>query len=118
MLAATSVSWPRSDMGHMRRLQGRLAETAAIYAETLPVWQELGQRAAAAYELECLAFIATASGPAQSQCAAQLFGVAEVLRQQIGSPLTIIERREYDQALAQLRAQTEPIILASAWAKG
>ena len=106
----------RSELGHLPRQQGRYAEAAAVYAETMRVWQELGHRAAVAYELECLACIARAVGPAER--AAQLFGAAEALRERIGSSMTPTERREYDQAVAQLRAQAEPALVEAAWARG
>ena len=108
----------RSEMGHVLRLQGRHAAAAAIYAETMHVWQELGQRAAVAHELECLACMAAAGGPAAAPRAAQLFGAAEILREQIGSNMTAMERREYDQGVAQLRAQLEAAGLTAAWASG
>ena len=108
----------RSEMGHVLRLQGRHAAAAAIYAETMRVWHELGQRAAVAHELECLACMAAAGGPATAPRAAQLFGAAEALREQIGSTMTVMERREYDQAVAQLRAQLAAVELTAAWASG
>jgi tetratricopeptide (TPR) repeat protein len=106
----------RSEIGHVLRRQGRYPEAAAIYAETPRVWPALGQHAAIAHELECLAYIAAACG--QGERAARLFGVAEALRESIGTPMTAYERREYDQALAQLRAQADEGALNAAWAKG
>jgi len=79
-------------------------------------WQELGQRAAVAHELECFAFIAGASG--QNERSAKLFGAAEALRELIGSPMTPLERREYDQAVSNLRTQMGEAALAKAWAEG
>jgi non-specific serine/threonine protein kinase len=106
----------RAEMGHARRMLGRHAEATAIYAETLPVWQELGRPAAVARELECLAYIAVVDGPVER--AAQLFGAAETLREQTGSSMMFKERDEYDAAMAQLRAQSEPPIIEAAWARG
>jgi tetratricopeptide (TPR) repeat protein len=106
----------RSEIGHLLRKQGRYHEAAAVYVETMRVWQELGQRPAMAHELECLAFIAAAIG--QAERAAALFGAAEALREVLGTPMTAYERREYDQAVAQLRAQTNEATLKAAWARG
>jgi hypothetical protein len=108
----------RSFVGHTLRLQDRYAEAAAVYAETLPVWQEVRHRAAVAYELECLAGMAVADGPASTQRAATLFGAAEALRERIGSTMTVMERGEYDQAVANLRAGAEPAVVEAAWARG
>lgn len=47
-----------------------------------------------------------------------LFGADEALSDQIGAPMTAMERREYDQAVAQLRARTEPALVEAAWARG
>ena len=96
----------RSEMAHVRRLQGRHAEAAALYAETIRVWQELGQRPAVARELECLAYLAAADGPAERP--ATLLGAAEALREQLGAPMPLVERAEYDQAVAGPRAPRRP----------
>lgn len=105
----------RSLMGHLLRQQGRPAE-AAVHAETLPVWVELGHRAAVAYELECPGYLAAADR--QSERAATLFGAAEALRERIGSPMTANERGEYEAAVAQARAQAEPAVFEAAWTRG
>ena len=76
----------------------------------------MGQRAAVAHQLECFAFIAGASR--QNERSTKLFGAAEVLRELIGSPMTPLERREYDQAVSNLRARIDETALAKAWAEG
>jgi tetratricopeptide (TPR) repeat protein len=116
MRARNLYNASRSEIGHLLRQQGRYHEAAAIYAETIRTWQELGQRPAMAHELECLAFIAVATG--QAERAAALFGAAEALREVLDTPMTAYERREYDQAVAQVRAQTEPALVEAAWARG
>jgi len=106
----------RSEIGHVWRQEGRFAEAAARYRETLPVWQELGQRAAVAHQLECLAFIAIDAG--QAQRAARLLGAAEALREVIGSEMTRMERHEYERAVARLRALPDEVAVTAAWASG
>jgi tetratricopeptide (TPR) repeat protein len=118
MRARNLYNASRSEIGHLLRQQGRYQEAAAVYAETMRVWQELGQRPAMAHELECLAFIAAASAHADAERAAALFGAAEALREALGAPMTAYERREYDHAVAQLRAQTDEVTLTAAWARG
>jgi predicted ATPase/class 3 adenylate cyclase len=106
----------RSETGHVLRLQGRYPEALTVYSETIRVWQELGQSAAVAHELECFAFIAGTSG--QNGRAARLFGAAEALRELIGTTMTPMERQEYDQALSQLREQMSEVQLQDTWTKG
>ncbi|MEO7704521.1 MAG: hypothetical protein ABIV92_07790, partial [Thermoflexales bacterium] len=106
----------RSEMGHLLRMQGQNAEATAVYAGTIRVWLELGQRAAATHELECFAFIAAGQGNCER--AARLFGAAEALREAIGSSMTPIERREYDAGVSQLRGLMDEVALAHAWAAG
>jgi hypothetical protein len=106
----------RSEIGHVFRKQGRHHEAATVYRETIRVWQELGQRAAVAHELECFAFIACAHS--QAQIAARLFGAAESLRESVNSPMTAIERAEYDQNISALRAHMDESAFAMAWAEG
>jgi predicted ATPase/class 3 adenylate cyclase len=106
----------RSEIGHVLRLQGRYHEAVTVYRETIRAWQEFGQSAAVAHELECFAFIAGAIG--QNERAARLFGAAETLRELIGMAMTPRERLEYDQALSQLREQMNEVQLHDAWAEG
>ena len=116
MRARNLYNASRSEIGHLLRQQGRYQAATAVYAETMRVWQGLGQRPAMAHELECLAFIAAASG--QPERGATLFGAAEALREALATPMTAYERREYDQTVAQLRAQTKEATLAASWARG
>jgi tetratricopeptide (TPR) repeat protein len=106
----------RSEMAHVRRQQGRLSEALALYRETIPVWQELGQQPAVAHEVESLAFIAQARE--EFERAARLLGAAEAERERLHAPMTSIEHREYDRNLAALRAQLPAPDLAAAWAAG
>jgi len=105
-----------SEIGHVYRKQGHYPEALTVYRQTIHAWQELGQYAAVAHQLECFAFIAGASG--QNERTAKLFGAAEALRQSISSFMTPMERPEYDRAVAQLRAQMGEVNLKSAWEQG
>jgi hypothetical protein len=48
----------KSELGHVERQTGNLTQARLIYQETIKGWQDLGNRAAIAHELECFAFIA------------------------------------------------------------
>jgi len=106
----------RSEIGHIYRKQGQYHEAASIYRETIRVFQELGQFAAVAHELECFAFIAIAKS--QVQRAACLLGAAESLRERIKSSMRDMERSEYYQELSALQAQMEEPAFVTAWAEG
>ncbi len=50
--------------------------------------------------------------------AAQLLGAVESLREQNGYLLEPLPRAEYEEAIAQLRAQLDPAVFEAAWAEG
>ncbi len=110
------VNAMQSERAHIERRLGNLAQAAALYSQTLLSWQEIGNRAALAHELECLAFIAAAQS--QFERAACLLGAAEALRESVNSPMRAVERDEYEQNVSALRAQLEPEQFAAAWAEG
>jgi len=106
----------RSEMGHLLRMQGRYSEAAVVYRETIQAYQEYGENAAAAHELECFAFIAAAQG--NSERAVRLLGAAEALRERLNTDMTMIERREYEKVMSGLREQTEDEVLTKIWSEG
>ncbi len=112
----TLANGARSEIGHTLRLSRRFAEAMVVYSETIAAWRDLGQRPAVAHQLECVAFIAAATG--HDDRAATLLGAAEALRELIGSAMTPIERREYDANLIRLRAEMDPALLRTAWLQG
>jgi predicted ATPase/class 3 adenylate cyclase len=105
-----------SELGHLARLGGDLQQAAEIYRQTLAGWQDLGHRAAIAHQLECFAFIAIAE--ARFQRAGILLGAAQGLREQILSPMTDFERKNYDQEMAKLRAALNENDFNTFWNEG
>jgi predicted ATPase/class 3 adenylate cyclase len=104
----------KSEFGHIARHMGDLTLAKSIYQETLQSWQDFGNRAAIAHQLECFGFLAIADE--EPQRAIKLFGAAEALREKIQSPMTDQERIEYEQAVSQLRpTETE---FNATWAEG
>jgi non-specific serine/threonine protein kinase len=106
----------QSELAHMERAEGHYEVALQTYRETIVVWQRLGHRAAIAHQLECLAFIAKVHEKAER--AATLFGAAEALREQIEIQMTVMERVEYEREVADLRAEMDEQVFASAWANG
>ncbi len=106
----------RSEVAHLERRQGHIAQAKSLYRETILQWQDLGHRAAIAHELECLAMIAKVQE--EEQRAARLFGSAEALREDINTPMTPFERVEYDREVNDLHANMDEAVFAKAWAEG
>ncbi len=110
------VNLVQSELAHIERRAGNLDAARRLYQQSIVVWQNLGQRAAIAHQLECYAFIAGAQH--QLIRAARLFGAAEALREALGTPMTALERTEYDREVAELRGQMDAKAYAANWAAG
>ena len=106
----------RSDLAHAIRRHGSIDEAEAEYRQTIPDWRRLGNRGAIANQLESFAYIALARQ--NGVRAARLLGAAEALREAAASPILGIERPEYDEKVARLRAELDEAALRSAWAEG
>jgi hypothetical protein len=105
-----------SELGHVERQQGNLTQARLIYRETIKGWQDLGNRAAIAHQLECFGFLAIAEE--EPQAAVKLFGAAEALREKIQAPMTDYEQVEYYRSVAQLRAMLAEAEFNALWAEG
>jgi DNA-binding CsgD family transcriptional regulator len=69
-----------------------------------------------AYSLET--FTALAGEEAQGERAARLWGAAEALREEIGSPLQPSDRPDYDHSVATARAHLDGAAWEAAWEQG
>ncbi len=105
-----------SELGHTARHTGELAEAKGIYKETLRGWQNLGNRAAIANQLECFAFIAIQEE--EPGRATKLLGAAEAMRETVQSTMTDDERLEYKRYGADLRAMLPEAELKAGWEDG
>lgn len=105
-----------SELAHILRRHGEIDEALELYKGVLPHWKELGHRAAVAHELECIALILMQKG--QPERAVTLLGAAEPLRALIDSAMTVVERAEYEQALAALQTQLDQGKFTQAWTAG
>jgi predicted ATPase/class 3 adenylate cyclase len=106
----------QSEIGHVERHTGNLRQAKAVYQETIRGWQEVGNRAAIAHQLECFGFLAISNE--EPHRAAKLFAAAEALREKAQSPMSDYERIEYDQSIAQLRAMLVGAEFNALWAEG
>ena len=105
-----------SELGHVARHTGDIDQAKRIYNETLRAWQDLGNRAAIAHQLECFAFLAISDE--EPQRATKLFGAAEALREKIQASMMEPERVEYNQAVAQVRSMLVEAEFIALWAEG
>ena len=105
-----------SELGHIARHTGDTNRAKEIYRETLQNWQDLGNRAAVAHELECFGLLAVTDE--EPQRAIKLFGAAEALRERIQASMTDYERLEYDRAIAQLHSMLAEAEFAALWSQG
>ena len=99
----------RSDLAHMARREGKLAEAEASYRKTIIGFQEQGNLIAVAHQLESLAFIAIARG--QYARAARLLGTATETREQLKAvstdPREIAELAQAMEQLAEAMGEEE-----------
>ena len=82
---------------------GRLEEAQARQAESLRLFDEVGDKNGLTECLERFAMLANAN--ANFRCAAQLFGAASALRKEAGTVLALVEQAEYDRELSATRAR-------------
>ena len=105
----------KRELGHRQRIasslnslatlfseQGDFASARTLYQEGLTIGRELGDRLGIAISLRGLAAVVAALG--NSQCAARIWGAAEQLRAEVGSPLSPNDRSHYDQKVTAARA--------------
>ena len=107
-----------SYLADVARSTGELPEAEAQYQRVIAVWHEIGHRPGIARCLECLAFIAGAQGRVER--AANLFGAAEALRENLATDMVPYEKVEYGRELAALRGQLGDQLAAfeAAWQAG
>src|SRR5258708_39272531 len=103
-------------LGIVAQQQGDYPKARALHAQSLALWQELGDNRSVAGCLEQLAAMAEAQG--QPLKAARILGAAEALREASGIPLSPAERVDHDQQAAVLRTALGEAAFAAAWAAG
>jgi hypothetical protein len=106
----------QSELAHLARHEGNLAEATRLYRETLTALQEFGHRGGVARNLECLAFVASAQQ--QPLRAARLIGAANALRELSRVFMMPEEVPETEQAMASMRGQVPAADFEAAWAEG
>jgi tetratricopeptide (TPR) repeat protein len=106
-----------NSLGSLASDQGDCASAQALYREALAMVRELGDRLGIAISLEGLARAVAALG--SSSCAARIWGAAERLRSETGSPLSPRDRPDYDRRVAVARtALRDDAAFDRAWQEG
>jgi len=110
--------------------QGDRAAAATLYQESLALLHQRGDQESIAACLERLGAVVAAPGPGVAppvgilpegrgtRWAAQLWGAAEALREQIGASLPPVYRSDHEQAVTAARSASGEKGFAAAWAEG
>ena len=105
------------NLGRVAFDQGDYPSAGVRYDESLAILHQLGDRPGIANSLEGRATVVAALGGALH--AARIWGAAQRLREEIGSPLPQNERRRYDQWVAAARAALgDDAAFDRAWQEG
>jgi predicted ATPase/class 3 adenylate cyclase/Tfp pilus assembly protein PilF len=106
-----------NSLGDLDLDQGDPASAQALYREALAIGRELGERLRIAFSLEGLAAAVAALGNAPR--AARIWGAAERLRSEAGSPLPPKDQPYYDRRVAAARAALgDNAVFDRAWQEG
>jgi hypothetical protein len=106
-----------TNLGDVACAEADWVSARALYQEALPIWRELGGKLGIAFSLEGLAAVAASLG--SSLRAARIWGAAERLRTEIGSPSPPNERPHYDQRVIASRvALGDDAAFDRAWQEG
>ncbi len=104
-----------ASLGNVARAQGDDDAAQALLREALAILRELEDRASITASLEELASLAGERQPAR---AARLWSAATRLREEIGSPLSPVERPQHEQDMAAARATLGDAAFQRVWAAG
>jgi Tetratricopeptide repeat len=108
---------PLLNLGELACEQGDYPTARMLFEEDLAIGRELGDRRLIAYALEGLGSAVAALG--RSLRAASIWGAAEQLREEIGSPPPPNERPRYDRPVAAARVATgDDAAFDRAWQEG
>jgi non-specific serine/threonine protein kinase len=103
------------DLGHVSLVMGDHRRVRAYLGEGLAIHRAAGDRYWIAWCLTCLAGVAVDSQPTR---AAELFGVAAALREDVGAPLRPSVEAVYAPILAKTQEALGDAAFAAAWARG
>lgn len=104
------------NLGEIAQQKAENIAAREMYAESLAIFNQLNMDITIAYCLEVIAGIDVAEG--EPLRAARLFGAAEILREEIGTPVESFNRERYDKDLASVRDALDTAIFDEARSNG
>jgi predicted ATPase/DNA-binding SARP family transcriptional activator len=105
-----------NNLGIVAVKQGDCASAHSLQSASLEMFRELGDRHGLGLALESFANLNAAE--AKHAEAARLWGAAERLREEIGSPILSSDQDEHDQHVTRVRATLDEKDFAAVWAEG
>ncbi len=105
-----------ADLGKIARMEGEPTYAIRFFAESLSTLWHIGDKWSSAFSLASLAPLIGEQGNPEK--AARLFGVAEVLREAIGAPISASELADYKQDVEVVRKRLGEAKFTNAWADG
>ena len=103
-------------LGRLGRGQGYYEQATSMHSEALSIQVRIPDAAGIASSLEAMAGLAVSQG--RHARAARLFGAAQVVREECGSPRQPDEVRRFEVDVARLSAESETAMVEEAWAEG
>jgi tetratricopeptide (TPR) repeat protein len=110
------IAYALGCLGNSVICQGDAITARSLYTESLVILSAIGNKRGLAYSLEAFAHLAATK--LQRERAVRLWGAAERLREEIGSPLPPNERDGFDREADQSRTALSEQAFAAAWAEG
>jgi predicted ATPase/class 3 adenylate cyclase/DNA-binding CsgD family transcriptional regulator len=108
-----NFAWPLFVLGKVAESQGDYAAARARYEESVALGREVGDNLSIPFYLEGLAgMVAIQGDPAW---AARLWGMAECLRETMGTPLPPVYHADYQRSVAVARTHLGKQAFAAAW---
>ena len=103
-------------LAQLAMAQGKVADAAGLYKESLRVFHGLGEKKNIIYQLQGLVTIARLGGNAYK--AARLLGAADGLRQMIGLPLAPGDQSDVERDMTAVREQLGEVVFQQEYNQG
>ena len=103
-------------LGYLLRARGDAEQAEGLFKESLALVWELKDQRCACLGIEGLA--RATAGQGRAERTTRLFGIAEALRELVGTRLLPTERAGYEHDLAAVRAELGEEAFVEAWAEG
>jgi predicted ATPase/DNA-binding CsgD family transcriptional regulator len=111
-----SIAESLAGLAQVEASQGELAAARMLYEQSLTIARERNYKDLLLSCMEGLADVVGVQG--EPAWTARLWGAAEVLREDMGTPLPPVYCAEYERAVAATRTQLGEKAFAAAWAEG